>query len=203
MCHNDIGQHDWAAQQNWLEVTNTQLPHRILFIILHSPGLTWALVKGSESGLTCFIFNLFYGFIWVLLLCCLCCRLEWIMCFPFDSVALQPCCSITFCTQDKSFSWKNRLEELSLSCKTRFCVSVSVCTEFSQACVCWNVHICSHVSLFHLLAACMLCKSVIAVSAVDARMASCVVLCVRVVCIWNSSSIQATLVNKTDWLLRA
>lgn len=40
--------------------------------------------------------------------------------------------TVTFCAQDKSFSWKNRLEEFRLSCKTRFCASVSVCTEFTQ-----------------------------------------------------------------------
>lgn len=96
--------------------------------------------------------------------------LIWLCCFAAMLV------TVTFCEQDRSFSWNNRLDKLGLSCKTSFCVSVSVCTEFTQACVCLNVHICSHVYLFHLLAACMLCKSVIVVSAVDARLASCVVL---------------------------
>lgn len=121
--------------------------------------------------------------------------------------------NLTFCAQDESFSWKNRLEELGLSCKPRFCVSVSVCAAFTQARACLNMHICCHVSLFHLLAACMLGKSVIVVSGVDARLASCVALCARMACIWNSSWVQArgsqspllwaALVNKTDRLLRA
>lgn len=45
--------------------------------------------------------------------------------------------TVTFCAQDKRFRWKNRSEELGLSCKTRFCVSASVCVYwiYPSACV--------------------------------------------------------------------
>lgn len=126
MHHNDISQHDdWAAQQNWLDGTNT---HHIT----HS----WTDLRvgsGIWIGLDMFYFYLVLWFClgtapvlpllstrmyYVLLI--------WLCCFAAMLV------TVTFCAQDKSFSWKNRLEEFRLSCKTRFCASVSVCTEFTQ-----------------------------------------------------------------------
>lgn len=53
------------------------------------------------------------------------------------------------------------------------CLCECVCWIHPSVC-CLHVHICSY--LFHLFAACMLCKSFIVVSDVDARLASCVVL---------------------------
>lgn len=113
------------------------------------------------------------------------------MFYSFDSVALQPRWSLSLSVHRTRVSWKNRLEELGLSCKSRFCVSVSVRAAFTQACACLNVHICCPVSLFYLLAACMLCKSAIVVTGVDARLASCVALCARMACVQNSSCVQA------------